>query len=186
MSNFFTDAHPRPPGDDCSVHSDAIAVPRACPVPRAVPRPALPPCCPVGGGSAAVFPVLSVLSVFSVSPSPPVPRRGRLSSIQRCHRCPPAALPPLLSRGRRLCRRFRPLRPPRSPRPPRPPRSLRSLRFPPLRARKTREGRCPSREASALMRAATLRQAIFDSSLAGALRNPMPLYFIDLFRVKEK
>ena len=40
--------------------------------------------------------------------------------------------------------------------------------LPPLRAGKTREGRCPSREASALMRAATLRQAIFDSSLAGA------------------
>ncbi len=161
MSNFFTDAHnhhpinhnklinipPVPPGDDCTVHSDAIAVPRLS------RPPAMPP----------------LLS--------PVPLRRPAVSWA-------AALPPFSpsSPFPRFLRFLRSLR------------SLRSLRFPPLRARITREGRCPSREASALMRAvplwlavaATLRQEIFDSSLAGALRNPMPLYFIDLFRVKEK
>ncbi len=67
ISVFSVISVPRPPCDNCPVHSDAIAVPTAVPSP-----PLRRPGCPVGGGSAAVAVSApaslrpSVISVFSV------------------------------------------------------------------------------------------------------------------------
>ena len=71
----------------CSPPSPAIPPPsRRCPpLSPAVPSPPLfRPCCPVGGGFAAVTPVspvLSVPSVISVFPRPPVKKRPDASRV---------------------------------------------------------------------------------------------------------
>ena len=114
---------PSPQRDDCSVYSDAIAVPllsrNRCPAPAA-----MPPLLSRGRRLCRRHPRPSSSLESFPRPRPPSPQGGRLSSIQRCHRCPPAVPQPLsrprrnaalLSRGRRLCRRHRLLPCPRPP-----------------------------------------------------------------------